>query len=200
MEGLASLFEGVTSLLRFINPFDEDFILKGVLDFLGNILSYLNPFDENFFGYKIIELLGDLLKSLFIPSEERLNAFPNIINAKFAFIDSIKYAVNSIVDILDGLGNPPTLTIPVGATKYTEKGEIEIINLDWYAPYKPYGDLIITGFVYAFFVWRLFVVTIPALINGSSGYTGETTYSMVYPEMLNSGTKRLSPGGRKLLK
>ena len=38
------------TLLDNLNPFSDNFILKDVVDFLGNILSYINPFSENFFG------------------------------------------------------------------------------------------------------------------------------------------------------
>lgn len=188
---MASIFEDITQILNYLNPLSEDFILKDLLD-------WINPFSENFFVYKLIELLGDLLEFLFIPSQERLNAFPNLINSKFAFIDSIKYSINSIKDILSGLGNPPVITVPVKETSFTEKGEIEILNLSWYAPFKSYGDLIITGFAYALFIWKLFIA-IPGIINGFPGSSGES-YTMVYPNMLNSGTRALSGKGGRLLK
>lgn len=191
LEGLATTIKNISQILGYLNPLSENFILKDLLD-------WLNPFSENFFVYKLIELLGDLLEFLFIPSQERLNAFPNLINSKFAFVDSIKYAINSIKDILAGLGNPPVITVPVKETSFTEKGEIEILNLSWYAPFKSYGDLIITGFVYALFIWRLFIA-IPGIINGSSGSSGES-YTMVYPNMLNSGTKALPGRGGRLHK
>ena len=188
---METTFENIIQCLSYINPLSDNFILKDLLD-------WLNPFSENFFVYKLLELLGDLLEFLFIPSQERLNAFPNLINSKFAFIDSIKHAINSIKDILAGLGNPPVITVPVKETSFTEKGEIEILNLSWYAPFKSYGDLIITGFVYALFIWRLFIA-IPGIINGSSGSSGES-YTMVYPNMLNSGTKALPGRGGRLHK
>lgn len=185
-------------VLSWLNPFSDNFILKGVIEFLGNMLSYINPLSDNFFGKKLVDLFSDLLKLLFIPSQERLEAFPNLVSSKFAFIDSIKYAVNSIKDVLNSTGNAPIVTVPVGSTQFTDEGEIEVINLNWYKPFKPYGDLIITAFAYAFFGWRIFVA-IPGMINGQSGSTGES-YSMVYPTYLSSGNKSLSDKGRRLLK
>lgn len=52
-------------------------------------------------------------------------------------------------------------------SKYFE-GELTYIDMSWYKPFKPYGDLVITGFVYLFFLWRLFV-HLPGIIHGSSG-------------------------------
>lgn len=214
MEGLANPLslitqgiKGLADLLSYINPTNDNFILKDILSWLNpvsenfilkNILDWLNPVSENFFGKKLIGLFSDLLKLLFIPSQERLEAFPNLVSSKFAFIDSIKYAVNSIKDVLNSTGNAPIVTVPVGATQFTDEGEIEVINLNWYKPFKPYGDLIITAFAYAFFGWRIFVA-IPGMINGQSGSTGES-YSMVYPTYLSSGNKSLSDKGRRLLK
>ena len=80
----------IGNILDYINPFSENFILKNVLDFLGNILSYINPFSENFFGYKIIDLFKNLFNSLFIMSEEQEQAYKakedsidDIISSKF---------------------------------------------------------------------------------------------------------------------
>lgn len=125
----------------------------------------MNPFSENFFVYKLIELLGDLLEWLFVPSQERLQAIPNTITNKFAFIDSIKIAINSLKDMINNLGNAPTISINLGSTKYTGAMNMTVIDMRWYAPFKGHGDLIITGFFYVFYLWRLFV-NISNILNG----------------------------------
>ena len=50
-------------------------------------------------------------------------------------------------------------------TKYTEAQNVVVFDLSWYAPYKTYGDLLITGFIYLMFLWRLFI-KLPNIING----------------------------------
>jgi hypothetical protein len=176
LEGLASTFENITkglasigeflgNILSFLNPFDENFILTPIFEVLGELLSYINPFSENFFVYKLIDLLGDLLELLFVPSEERLQAIPNTIKSKFAFIDSIITSINSLKDIINNLGNAPAITLNLGATKYTSAMNIKVIDMSFYAPFKNYGDLIITGFFYVFYLWRLFV-NISNILNG----------------------------------
>lgn len=127
----------------------------------------MNPFDNNFFGYKLIELLGDLLEFLFVPSEERLTAISNTVKSKFDFIDSIKIAVNSLKDIINGLGNAPSITFSFNATKYTPEFDFNF-SLSWFEPFKPYSDLIITGFVYAGFLWRTFI-KLPSTLSGAGG-------------------------------
>ena len=66
LTGIPNFF---ATILDYLNPFSENFILSDIIDFLGRILSYINPFSENFFGIKLIELLKNLLQTLFIPEE-----------------------------------------------------------------------------------------------------------------------------------
>lgn len=163
---LKGVLEFLSNILSYINPFSDNFLLKGVLEFLGNILSYINPFSENFLGRKIIELLGDLLKSLFIPKEESFTKFQDIFNEKLGFVDSIKSGVNSLKDMFNNVEELPSLTMNIDSKYY--KGEITIIDLAWYSQYKTYGDLVITGFCYIFFIWRIWV-HLPNILQGTSG-------------------------------
>lgn len=132
---------------------------------ITSILNYLNPSADEFFGNKIIELMKDMLKNLFVPSEERLTALTNSVSSKFDFVESIKQAVLSLQNIINNIGNAPKLEIQVSSTKYTEAGTIAILDLNFYKPYKNYGDLVLTGFIYAMFLWRLFS-RLPAIIRG----------------------------------
>lgn len=145
-----------SNFISWFNPLSDNFILKKLWSFLGNIISYINPFDDNFLGKKIIELLGDLLKVLFVPSEERITAIQNVVMSKFDFIESIKTAINSFKDIINNLGNAPVLHLELSATKYTDKMTVNVVDLNWYKPYKKYGDVVITGVFYAFYLWRLY--------------------------------------------
>lgn len=148
---------------------------------MGNILSYLNPFSDNFFGYKIINLFSDLFKELFVPSEERLTAISNTVSSKFEFVDNIKTAISSLQNIINNVGNAPKLDINIGATKYTSAGTVTL-DMSFYKPYKSYGDLVLTGFIYLFFLWRLFI-RLPSIIRGDSGY-------IVDVEKIQRGGKR----------
>lgn len=157
----------LTNIIDSLNPFSENFILKNVLSFLANLLNWLNPFSNDFFGYKIIDLLGNLLKNLFVPSEERITALTNTVSSKFGFVDSIKNAITSLQNVINNLSNAPKLNIDIGATKYNNATTV-VIDFGWYSQFKSYGDLIITGFVYVAFLWRLFI-KLPGIISGTSG-------------------------------
>lgn len=165
---LKDIISGLGNVLKYINPFSDDFILKGVLSFLSNILSYLNPFSDNFFGHKIVTLFSDLLKSLFIPSEENLNNLTGTVKDKFEFVETIKIAINSIQNSINNVEGAPSYYIDVGATKFTNATKLKIIDFSFYAPYKNYSDTVITGFIYAFYIWRLFI-KLPNIISGAGG-------------------------------
>lgn len=132
-----------------------------------SLVDYLNPTSENFFVYKLIELLGDLLKSLFVPSDGYLDEKVNSIKDKFAFIDSINNTIDSIVSVVKNEENVPTFYINTLDNKYYN-GQIKVLDLSWYAPYKEYGDTIICCFAYAFFFWRIFI-NLSNIINGAGG-------------------------------
>lgn len=175
---LLKLWEFLYSIIDYLNPLSENFILLKLWEFLINIISYINPFDENFFGYKLIDLLSDLLEFLFIPSEDRINGLYNTVTDKFTFVESIKIAINSLEDIINNLGNSPSLSLTLSSTPYTPEQEIKVIDMNWYKPFKPYGDLVITGFIYLFFLWRLFAL-LPNIINGV-GNIGEDGFKIYY--------------------
>lgn len=71
-------------------------------------------------------------------------------------------------NIINNVGTSPKLTINIGATKYTKAQEITILDLSFYKEFKPFGDLILTGFIYAMFLWRFFI-SIPNILNASGG-------------------------------
>ena len=155
-------------LFNWLNPTSDDFILKKLWDFFKTLISYINPTSDDFLGKKLIEMFQDLFQFIFVPSQERIDAITNTVKAKFEFVDSVKTAVNSVKDLLNNLGNAPKITLNLKATKYTAEQNAVVFDLSWYAPYKTYGDLVITGFVYLMFIWRL-LVTLPNIINGVGG-------------------------------
>lgn len=131
---------------------------------LGNLLSYINPFNENFLGYKIIDLLSQALTNLFVPQGASVLSLQDTVNDRFAFVDSIKLAIDDIDDMLNNVENGTSeFTLDIESDVYS--GEVVLFDLSWYAPFKSYGDLVFTGFAYVLFIWRLYK-NIPNIING----------------------------------
>ena len=113
-------------------------------------------------------MLKEALNFLFVPSQDRIIGLTNSVTSKFGFVDTIKSSISSIKDIINGTNAAPTITIRLNSTKYTNAGNVSIIDLSWYAPYKSYGDLVLTGFIYIFFIWRTYI-HLSGIISGAAG-------------------------------
>lgn len=178
----------------------DNFILKKIVQGLADILSFLNPNSDKFIGKVIVDLFKDLFNLLFVPSEERVTAITNTVQSRFSFVESIKTAVNSLNDLLKSSGNAPVITVNVGKTKYTGETNVKVIDMSWYKPFKTYGDLVVTGFAYALYIWHLFI-NLTGIIMGSPGTIWTTGYTVnTFDDRLSSGSNGRLSGGRKLLK
>lgn len=163
-------------IIKFFNPNGDEFIFNGLFDNIsnifkniGSIVDWLNPLSPNFFVYKLIELFGNLLKNLFIPSQDSFNKLKDTVYSKFTFVESIKIAINSIKDMVNNVTSAPKLTFDVDTKIY--KGKLTVLDLSFYKPYKPYGDLVFTGFMYVLYMYRLYT-KLPSIINGGSSALG----------------------------
>lgn len=170
-DGFSSIGEFLGNILDFLNPASENFFGKQFLNALGSILDFLNPFSENFFGTKIVNAIGDLLKSLFVPSEESIKNLRDTFNDKMGFVDKINIFINSVKDMINNITTSPSITIDVPDNDYGIN-EITVIDLTWYAKFKPYGDMVITGFAYIMFIWHMYNA-LPNILNGVSSVTSD---------------------------
>jgi hypothetical protein len=119
-------------------------------------------------GNNIVNLGTTILngiKSIFIPKDDFLDDKVTSIRNRFSFVDSI-------IDTAKGIINRINTTKSNSAPKMTleldirgEKKNVTIIDMSWYAKFKPYGDIVIGGMIIVFFVWRMFR-NAPNIING----------------------------------
>ena len=165
--------------LKFVEPVSYScrFIVNGFGEY-GLYYSDTSSFTvtQDFFdneGYEeqqgIFAMIGsfikDLFSSIFIPTENRLLELKNVFEEKFAFIDSIKIAVESIGNIINNdISIQTSLNYEVDTPIY--EGELSI-DFGWFEKFKPYTDLFLTGFIYLGFVWRLYR-RLPSIIAGLS--------------------------------
>lgn len=164
------ILKGVIDLLSYINPFSENFILRDIISGVRFIADILNPLSENWFVSKMIlsfiSALTDLFEFLFIPQVDSYNQITNVFKEKLGFIDSIKIYIDSIQSIIfNNIDTAVSIDYDVDTDIY--KGTLSI-DFGWFEKFKPYTDVFLTGFVYLFFVWRLFV-RLPSIINGLEG-------------------------------
>lgn len=137
-------------------------------NFFEKLISFLNPIDDNFIGNHIVNGISNILQFLFIPNDETIDNFVASISHKFNFINTIKLYITDLQNLLSFENGLPKLQINFSESKYMQSGTYTILDFSWYAPYKKYGDLIITGFVYITFLWRLFI-KLPSTISGVGG-------------------------------
>lgn len=182
---LLKLWDFFITLLDYLNPFSENFILLKLWDFLTTVISYINPFSDNFLGKKIVELFSDLLQFLFVPSNERLDSLISSVKSHFTFIDTIHNTSNIIKDMFNNTESLPKISINISQNKWYS-GNVITFDLSWYAPYKQYGDLVISAFIYVFFLWRTFI-KLPGIISGTAGDVTE----------LHDISLNIKKGGRK---
>lgn len=143
-------FEGFTeSLVALKNTLSN--ILNNILNAIDNLAnSIING-----------------IKDLFIPSSDFFTDKINQFKSHFAFIDTFSNFVNKFTN-LNRHSAAPVVTIDFSKaeSKYNYGGQAFALDLAWYSRYKVIGDIIITAFVYAFFIWR-FYCRIPELIRGA---------------------------------
>lgn len=113
-------------------------------------------------------MIIDGLKILFVPESSFIEEKVNSIKDKFLFVDSVKLTINDITSVITNEESRPVFYVSVFDNKWGIEGQVKVIDLSFYAPYKSYGDTIICCFAYAFFFWRVFI-NLSNIINGVGG-------------------------------
>lgn len=156
---LKGLLDFLGNALSYINPFDENFILKDVFTFLGEIISYINPFSEKFFVYKLMELTQELLEFLFVPKTNPFDELWNKFNEKFPFINQIKDLANSLLGFNNYGDSVPTFEM-------TWKGvTFAIIDFSLFLDYRLWLHGIILAISWFIFIRKTFN-KLPGIIGG----------------------------------
>ena len=115
----------------------------------------------------VVEGFKESLKELFIPSGDFFSEKFNQFKSHFAFIDTFTNFVDKFKSISNNTSAPVvSVDFSKAESKYNYGGVAFAMDLSWYSRYKPLGDIIITAFVYVFFIWR-FYCRIPELIRGA---------------------------------
>ena len=145
-------------LLTILEPFKE------------MLLTILKPLVEAF--RPLFEWLLEGLKALFIPQKNYIKMKVDALCNKFGFAKSIIMSGINIKNAIAGLsGGPPQIWVDLGAARnnpYNWGGRVLFLDLSWYGEYKGRVDVILGGFFWACFMWKIFK-RLPGLISGASG-------------------------------
>lgn len=147
---LKAVIDFLGNIVSYINPFSEDFILKSIINFLSNLVSYINPFSDNFLGKKLIELFSNLFKDLFIPTENHFEELSNKINEKFGFISQIQELLSDLFNFSSSRSS----TVPSWNITYAGV-TVSIIDFTAFEQYRGVVHGIIICIMYLSFLLRL---------------------------------------------
>lgn len=137
----------------------------------------------------IASSIRGIIEDIFIPDPDNIQTKINIIKAKFDFVSNISDRFIEIKNVIFNTSKVPKITVNLSSAsgKYNYGDNAKILDLTWYSEYKPMVDLIIVGFCYIAFIWRLFK-TLPNIISGGSAIT-ENIYNI-------NGYGKVKKGGK----
>lgn len=100
-----------------------------------------------------VKELGELLKALFVPDENYFSGKIEAMRSEIKMMDDLIEAAEMYKENIGTSKGAPTITADLG--KYG--GKVTVLDLSFYAPYKNYGDLIVSAFMWGCFIWRCFM-------------------------------------------
>ena len=113
---------------------------------------------------------------MFVPSDTAIAELKNLADEKLPVVAQLENWNNDLKNVVS---NPTKyasqFTVSVDLSKANGKysygnGNINLLPIDWYLPYKEQGDLIITGIAWLVFLWNLYG-RIPAILSAVSNST-----------------------------
>lgn len=147
--------------------------LKSLGATLADILEWIKSLPS-----AIVDGISSVLTSIFVPSTDFITAKVESLRARFDWIDPfIVFAENISGELFST--EPPVIYIHLDDAEgnYNYGGTIPFLDMRWYARYKKQGDLILSGFLWALFAWRMYL-KLPGIISGASGTIGHiSSYS-----------------------
>ncbi len=150
IEALRWLLEALGALFNWI----VNSLLKGI----GDLLRALGNF------------ILDGIKAIFVPSQDFLSAKVNALRARFQFMDSVLATGDAIIAALNLSGTPPVIYAHFENAEgaFNWGGTVAVLDMTWYSRYKAAGDAFLSGVIWIFFLWRVFI-KLPSIISGVGG-------------------------------
>ena len=115
------------------------------------------------------------MEDLFTPNTDAMEEILNDFSDRFPWTTVLFDYSRDLGRIFDD-SEPPKIYIHFQDSednRFHKVGTQVIFDASWYEPYKPTGDAILSVFIYAFFLWKLFK-RIPDILSGA-GMTTEAS-------------------------
>lgn len=140
-------------------------------------IHFWNSFNNMSLKDFIIDVHNEIEKSVNPLSDDNKVEFDKAMSAinNDTFIGSFNQIkddyIPKILDSLKGQCAALTFKTASASNKYVSiPAHTIILDLSWYLPYKPYGDMVLSGFMWLSFLWLLFK-RFPAIISGEGMIT-----------------------------
>lgn len=162
-------------------------------------MAFENIKDSIISGFQAVgEFIVDGVKALFIPDQDNVDLKTEEIRSYFGFVDGIKQTINEINTFFTNIGDGDIPKISVNLSraegKYNYGTNAMVLDMTWYARYKPFCDVIIIAFVYITFLFNIFR-RLPDIISGSGAVImpvipSKGTYSQIDYMIEDKGGKK----------
>ena len=162
---LADFFADVVAAVQAIPAAFASWLDK-ILEWLAKIWEAIKAIPG-----LIAEAFADVLALAFVPAEGYLDAEVTSLCAQYPLADSCMNLITSFHDAFSGLGGePPVIYIHLEDYEgsYNIGGTVPILDMRWYARYKPTVDTLLSSLLWIFFIWRV-LVHAPSIISGVAG-------------------------------
>lgn len=193
-EWFDDLIDGVlaipTSIITWLSDFNLD-----ISDFWENIKAKIQSIIDTITSWSFFQWVQDIINAiasipsaiadLFVMSEAQEAEVKEQLADVFSPFIWIKDFVHDFVITLKGIlipaTEPPKIPIHLGnnTSKYNWGGDTYILDLTFWAAYKPFADAIIIFFAWAFYLWHLYK-TLPSLFWGGNGIVSELQDSSIH--------------------
>ena len=189
---LCNIFEGITSIPTKIGAYITDLgadikewwdaystkINTNIVSLGNSILSYINNVYTGVISIpgEIVDGISGVLSDIFVPAEDYVTTKVEALRARFDWIDPFFVFAENIKGELTGT-TPPVIYIHLDDAEgsYNYGGTVKFLDMSWYSRYKPQGDAILSGFLWALFAWRMYL-KLPGIIGGVAGDIGQMSY------------------------
>lgn len=173
---IKELVKNIPDILREIKEFVKNIpdilreikeLVKNFPDTLSQIWEWLLTLPQTIYNH-----LVDAIEYVFVPSEGYLDTKVMELRASFPLFDSVLTSAKTLRSLFNFGSTPPIIYIDLGAsTSWNIGSKVVFIDMTWYAKYKPTVDVILSVFLWLFFLWRVFL-SLPGIISGTSGIWG----------------------------
>lgn len=109
------------------------------------------------------------IKEVFVPDAEYISGKMEALYNKFGFLQVISGIWESFGEMMNEAAEPPSVVVDLGAAEgrwNLGNQKVSLINLSWYARYKPTVDIFFSIFLWLGFGWLLYK-RMPDIVSGA---------------------------------